>query len=115
MADRLDALCGIKSRDGDKTYWTKVGVAFPNRKGGGYTLFLDYVPMRRDDEGRVAILLAEPRERDEAPRRRGRDDDDDRAPRGGGKKDDMDDDIPFLWAGLVPWIAALVGVGGFVA
>ena len=34
MADRLDAICGIKSRNG-KTYWTKVGVAFPSRQGNG--------------------------------------------------------------------------------
>lgn len=86
MTDRLDAIHGIKSRDGKKTYWTKVGVAFASRKGGGYILTLDYVPSRLDEDGKLAILLVEPKERDESPRDARRSPPD----RGG-----MDDDIPF--------------------
>lgn len=97
MADRLDAICGIKSRNG-KTYWTKVGVAFPSRQGNGYSLFLDYIPVTRNEDGKIAILLAEPREDGERGRGRSRDDDDGeerRPPRGEKKQDPMDDDIPF--------------------
>ena len=98
MADRLDAICGIKSRNG-KTYWTKVGVAFPSRQGNGYSLFLDYIPVARNEDGKIAILLAEPREDGErgGGRGRSRDDDDEerRPPRGEKKQDPMEDDIPF--------------------
>lgn len=109
MADRLDAISGIKSRDGGKTYWTKIGAAFPNRKGGGYTLFLDYLPARRDDEGKLAILLVEPKERDERPPARRREEPSNR-------NDDMDDDIPFAWAAFAPWVAGVLAIGSpFIA
>ena len=62
--ERLDAICGTKSKDGQKTYWTKVGSAFPN-KAGGYTLYLDYVPTGRSDDGKTMIVLAKPKQRDE--------------------------------------------------
>jgi hypothetical protein len=87
--DRLDAIAGTKSKDGQKTYWTKIGAAFKN-KAGGYTLYLDYLPTGRSDDGKTVIVLAEPKERD--------------APRGQGQRAignqqtrqrDMDDEVPF--------------------
>jgi hypothetical protein len=88
--ERLDAICGTKSKDGQKTYWTKVGSAFPN-KNGGYTLYLDYVPTGRSDDGKTVIVLAQPKERTDAPRGQGQ--------RAMGQQQtrqrDMDDEVPF--------------------
>jgi hypothetical protein len=88
--ERLDAICGTKSKDGQKTYWTKVGSAFPN-KAGGYTLYLDYVPTGRSDDGKTVIVLAQPKERTDAPRGQGQ--------RAIGQQRssqrDMDDEVPF--------------------
>lgn len=88
--ERLDAICGTKSKDGQKTYWTKVGSAFPN-KTGGYTLYLDYVPTGRSDDGKTVIVLAQPKERTDAPRGQGQ--------RAIGQQQtrqrDMDDEVPF--------------------
>lgn len=88
--ERLDAICGTKSKDGQKTYWTKVGSAFPN-KNGGYTLYLDYLPTGRSDDGKTVIVLAQPKERTDAPRGQGQ--------RAIGQQQtrqrDMDDEVPF--------------------
>lgn len=85
--ERLDAICGTKSKDGQKTYWTKVGSAFPN-KNGGYTLYLDYVPTGRSDDGKTVIVLAQPKERTDAPRGQ-------RAIGQQSRQRDMDDEVPF--------------------
>ena len=87
--ERLDAICGTKSKDGQKTYWTKVGSAFPN-KNGGYTLYLDYVPTGRSDDGKTVIVLAQPKERTDAPRGQGQ-----RAIGQQTRQRDMDDEVPF--------------------
>lgn len=88
--ERLDAICGTKSKDGQKTYWTKVGSAFQN-KAGGYTLYLYYVPTGRSDDGKTVIVLAQPKERTDAPRGQGQ--------RAIGQQQtrqrDMDDEVPF--------------------
>jgi hypothetical protein len=93
--ERMDIIAAVRSRDGSKSYWTRVGVAFPS-KGGGWSLFLDYVPTARNDEGRMQLLMVEPGEKDSsrggggggggrgAPRR-------DEPP----SRDSLDDDIPF--------------------
>ncbi|WP_333673285.1 hypothetical protein [Elioraea tepidiphila] len=56
---RLDVLSPRKGKN-DKTYWLKVGAAFP-RDAGGYSLTLDALPLP-DAEGQVRLLLAEPRQ-----------------------------------------------------
>jgi len=122
MADRLDAICGIKNEKTDKTYWTKVGVAFPSRSGGGWSLFLDYIPMQRNDQGKMSILLVEPKDRDSddrpPPRR---DHDDDRPSRRARDEDrpardkNMDDEIPFFFNGFVPYLGALITAVAAVA
>lgn len=64
---RFDLLSPRKGKDG-KTRWIKIGAAFPRDKGG-YSLVFDALPLP-DTEGRVQLLMAEPLERDEAPRER---------------------------------------------
>jgi len=90
MADRYDIISGIKARNGDKTYWTKVGVAFPTKSGNGFTLYLDFIPAGRNDDGKLQLLMAEPKPRDDerpaARPSRGREP---------PAAEPMDDDIPF--------------------
>jgi hypothetical protein len=88
---RFDAIAGVPGKDKQKTYWTKIGSAFPSKSGNGYTLFLDYLPLHRSEDGRVVIILSEPKERDAGgagyrtqPQRQ--------QPKGKG---DMDDEMPF--------------------
>jgi hypothetical protein len=41
-----------------KSYWTKIGVAFPAKQGGGWSVLLDAMPA--PVEGQFKILLREP-------------------------------------------------------
>lgn len=61
MAERLDAL-SVRESNG-KSYFTKIGVAFPAKSGNGYSLLLDAVPASTD--GQYKILLMEPKPRDD--------------------------------------------------
>lgn len=56
MSERLDALA-VKENNG-KNYFTKLGVAFPNRDGKGYMLVLDAMPAPVD--GQFKLMLREP-------------------------------------------------------
>jgi hypothetical protein len=58
MAARLDALT-VRETEG-KSYWTRIGVAFPNREGPGFMVKLDAMPASKD--GQYIIHLREPRE-----------------------------------------------------
>lgn len=60
MTERLDA-CVARKR-GEKTYWTKIGVAWP-QKSGGWRVVLDALPLA-DEKGEVVINLFEPKSRD---------------------------------------------------
>lgn len=51
---RLDVLV-VRESNG-KSFWTKVGVAFPNRSGEGYTVKLDALPINGE------LKLMPPRE-----------------------------------------------------
>ena len=62
MADRLDALT-VREYNG-KSYWTKIGAAFPNKNGAGYIVRLDAMPASND--GQFAIHLREPLPKDGA-------------------------------------------------
>lgn len=80
MINRYDALC-VRESNG-KSYFTKIGAAFPNKDGKGFTLLLDAVPA--SNEGQYKIMLREPLPKDgqraePAPRAR----------------DELDDAIPF--------------------
>jgi hypothetical protein len=59
MTERLDALT-VRESNG-KSYFTKIGVAFPAKSGNGYSVLLDAVPASVD--GQYKILLTEPKER----------------------------------------------------
>lgn len=87
MATRMDVLTG-REKDG-KTYWTRIGVAFPARDGGGWNLMLDALPVSGQ------CILREPKPRENRPA------DPNEPPRDGqGNPDiptggDLDDEIPF--------------------
>jgi hypothetical protein len=69
MSERLDALT-VRESNG-KSYFTKVGAAFPNKDGKGYTVLLDAMPAPAD--GQFKIMLREPLPRDGAPRQQAQD------------------------------------------
>jgi hypothetical protein len=82
MTERLDAVC-VRESNG-KSYFTRIGVAFPSRNGNGYSVLLDAMPA--PTEGQFKILLMEPKARDDsAPRQQTR------AP----VTADIDEDPPF--------------------
>lgn len=56
MSERLDALT-VRESNG-KSYFTKIGVAFAAKNGGGYSVLLDAMPAPTD--GQFKILLREP-------------------------------------------------------
>lgn len=58
--ERLDAL-SVRESNG-KSYFTKIGAAFPNKDGKGYTILLDAFPA--PVEGQFKIMLREPLPRD---------------------------------------------------
>jgi hypothetical protein len=64
MSERLDALT-VRESNG-KSYFTKIGVAFPAKSGSGYSVLLDAMPAPTD--GQFKILLMVPKPRDDAPR-----------------------------------------------
>jgi len=80
--ERLDLLSGTKGKNG-KTYWTKVGTAWPSKTGAGYTVYLDFLPMTRTEDGKMMMILAPPRDKGDAP------------PQRQAASTDMNDDIPF--------------------
>lgn len=85
MAKRFDIATPRKGRD-DKTYWTKIGTAWQNDRGGIQLVF-DALPIA-DSEGRVVANLFEPKERDGGQRQQPQ--------QGGGRGfDDLDDSVPF--------------------
>jgi hypothetical protein len=88
MTTRYDVITGRKSKDGSKTFWSNIGSAWPSDKGG-MSIELSALPIP-DHEGRVRMLIVEPKPREDAPPSRGR------ASTGAPvRHDDMDDSIPF--------------------
>ena len=79
MTERLDALT-VRESNG-KSYFTKIGAAFPNRDGKGFTVLLDAVPA--SNEGQYKIMLREPLPKDGQPRQQQQ--------QGGGNWDDGGD------------------------
>ena len=61
---RFDLISPRPRKDG-KTFWVKIGAAFPRDKGG-YSLILDALPLP-DADGKVSLLMVEPTPRDERP------------------------------------------------
>ena len=65
--NRFDLISPRPRKDG-KTFWVKVGAAFPRDKGG-FSLVFDALPLP-DAEGRVSLLMVEPTPRDDKPQER---------------------------------------------
>jgi hypothetical protein len=63
MMTRYDLLSPRQGKDG-KTRWLKVGAGFPRDKGG-FSLVFDALPLP-DKEGRVQLLMSEPKPREDA-------------------------------------------------
>ena len=66
------------TKDGqEKTYWQRLGTAFPARDGNGMTVRLNALPLP-DKKGEVVLVIKQHDER-----------------QGGQTKPDLDDEIPF--------------------
>lgn len=65
--ERLEALT-VREDSNGKSWFTKIGAAFPNRDGKGFTVLLDAVPA--STEGQYKIMLREPlpKDRDQSHR-----------------------------------------------
>lgn len=87
MAERLDALTVREDKNG-KSYWTKIGAAWPNKNGPGYIVRLDAMPAPTD--GQFAIHLREPLPKDGKRPNAAED-----FPAYGNNSIDLDDGIPF--------------------
>jgi hypothetical protein len=83
---RYDLISPRARKDG-KTFWVKVGAGFARDKGG-FSLQFDALPLP-DAEGKVTVLMTEPKERDDAPAPQARQARDPMTP------PDIDDDLPF--------------------
>jgi len=81
MAERLDALT-VRESNG-KSYFTKIGAAFPNKDGKGWTVLLDAVPA--SNEGQYKIMLREPLPPRDTPAQ---------SANNSFATDDLDDEIP---------------------
>lgn len=87
MALRYDALSARESNG--KSYFTKIGVAFPNKDGKGFSILLDAIPAPTD--GQFKIMLREP-----LPKDGQRSEPQQNTTAGGGfGHNDLDDDTPF--------------------
>lgn len=111
MSQRLDVLMvrEYQDRQGEtKAQFTKVGTAFANQNGGGYTLVLEAVPvpsLGKDGAPQIRLLLREPlpprdgqqqdgqRPQQRPPQQQRRQGGYDAGPTGGAQ--DYSDDIPF--------------------
>jgi hypothetical protein len=60
VADRYDLLTA-REKDG-RSYFTKIGVMFPNRSGDGFTCFFEALPIPGPDGCKVIVKKAEPRQ-----------------------------------------------------
>jgi hypothetical protein len=59
MSDRYDLLTA-REKDG-RSYFTKIGVMFPNRNGEGFTCFFEALPIPGPDGCKVIVKKAEPK------------------------------------------------------
>ena len=59
MSERFDALA-VRESNG-KSYFTKIGAAFPNRNGG-YSVVLDAIPAPNEGQFKILLVVPKPRE-----------------------------------------------------
>ena len=57
---RLDAM-SAREKDG-KTYWNRVGVAFPAKQGPGWTIYLDSIPAPVEGQFKIMLMAPKPKE-----------------------------------------------------
>lgn len=60
MNERYDLLTA-REKDG-RSFFTKVGVMFPNRSGDGFTMYFEALPIPGPDGVKVIAKKAEPRQ-----------------------------------------------------
>lgn len=89
---RYDLLSPRKKKDGG-TYWHKVGAAF-SRDAGGFSLSFDSLPLP-DAEGKVMLLMSEPREQGEQRQERRDDGYGQRQQQRQQPASDLNDDVPW--------------------
>lgn len=97
MSERLDALA-VKENNG-KSYFTKLGVAFPNRDGKGYMLVLDAMPAPVDGQFKLMLREPLPRENRDQQSRGNQQSNQGRGGGGGNYRDsgyDDGSDVPFM-------------------
>ncbi len=87
MTERLDALC-VRESNG-KSFFTKIGAAFPNKDGKGWSVLLDAMPASND--GQFKIMLREPLPKDGQQSQGGGG----RGNQSRGGFDDYSGDVPF--------------------
>jgi len=58
---RHDAFQVQDGEDGQKSYWTRIGVAFPHADGKGFNVVLRCFPI----DGKIVLRLHEPKTSDE--------------------------------------------------
>ena len=92
MATRYDIMTPRKGRD-DKTFWTRIGTAWQNDKGGIQLVF-EALPLP-DAEGRCVANLFEPRDNDNPRGRSASADRQQARGRAQGSYGDLDDSVPF--------------------
>lgn len=85
MTERLDAL-SVRESNG-KSYFTKIGAAFPNRDGKGWSILLDAMPASTDGQYKIMLRAPLPKDGDRGGNRQGG---------GFGGADDLGSDrVPF--------------------
>ena len=52
------------SEDKNKTWWTKIGAAWPNKSGDGFQLIFEALPIPGKD-GVVKVVMKQPTERED--------------------------------------------------
>lgn len=86
MTTRYDACTGRKDKNG-KTYWTKIGTAFPAKEGKeGFNIVLNALPMpNAEGQAWISLFVPKPKEdRGHGP-----------AEQSSAASNDMEDEIPF--------------------
>ncbi len=82
--ERLDALA-VRESNG-KSYFTKIGAAFPNKDGKGYSILLDAMPAPVDGQFKIMLRTPLPKDGDRPQQQR---------PAASAGYDDLDDQVPF--------------------
>lgn len=59
---RLDAV-SVRESNG-KSYFNRIGVAFPSKTGEGYSVLLDAIPAPVDGQFKILLMVPKPRDGD---------------------------------------------------